>query len=740
MPTFDKAWVRWSFAAALTLVSALANLALRPLLDGRAPMLPFFPALVAIGFLAGLWPAVASLCVSALVMATWSIEPIGTPWVIDEPANAILLAIFLLTGSLAVAAASAARRWLEGYRRTRRRLDMTLSVGRMTTWEWDVASGRVTLAPGAEAVFGARWDKIEGAWPLMHEDDRARVSALMHGALHGTAAHYSFLSRCVRPATGEVRWIETHGQVMRNAKGEARRVTGVTIDVDERQRALDASRAAEERFAIALRGSGIVVWECDAQLRYTWVRNLQPGFAPADFIGRRLGELVPRNQSAAYQEAGERVFATGLSETLPVRVDHDGSTRHYLATIDAKKDAHGAICGLIGASMEITAIHAAQEALQREVERKDNFLATLAHELRNPMAPIRYAAAMLRQDVPAARQAHAREVIERQSAHMSRLLDDLLDMSRITRNAIDLQRTRIDLRSVVAQAVETTQAAFAEREHRLAVSLPDEPVWVHGDATRLLQVLGNLLDNAAKYTAPGGDVSVSVQREGTQAAISVRDSGEGLPAEALATVFDLFSRVPHKHGNDPGGLGIGLAVVKQLVELHGGSVRADSAGPGKGATFSVRLPLDLRPAAQGAGTAAAPAVVPLGRGCAVLVVDDNVDAADMLASALRLDGYAVSVAYDGETALQAQASMHPAAVLLDIGLPDLSGHEVARRMRQAPGTPPRLIAISGWGQARDLELTREAGFDAHLVKPAEPVRVRETLQALLAPGRGAAAG
>lgn len=740
MQAFDRTWFRWGFAAVLTLLSAWVNFALQPWLANRAPMLGFFPALIAIGFLAGLWPAVASLLTSALIMATWSMEPIGVPWPIAHAEDAALLVTFLVSGLLAIAATSAARGWLEAYRRTRRRLDMALSVGRMTTWEWDVASGRVTLAPGAEAVFGTRWEHIDGAWPLTHPEDRERVTAQVQAALQGAAAQYSFLSRCVRPDTGEARWIETHGHVVRNTKGEPARVTGVTIDVDDRQRALDASRAAEERFEVALRGSGIIVWECDAQMRYTWVRNPQLGFKPSDFIGRHMGDLVPQQQAAAYHEAAGRVFATGRAETVPVRVEFAGHVRHYLSTIDAKKDAHGEVCGLIGVSLEITEIKSAQEALQREVQRKDNFLATLAHELRNPMAPIRYAVAMLGDEAPPATRAQARQVLERQAAHMARLLDDLLDMSRITRNAIELQRARVDLRAIVEQAVETVQATIAERHHRLTMALPETPVWAHGDATRLQQVLGNLLDNAAKYTAPGGDITLTLQHDGEEAVLSVRDSGEGLSPETLASVFELFSRVPQRNRHDPGGLGIGLAVVKQLVELHGGRVHADSGGLGLGATFSVRLPLAEQAAGEGPVAAPSPAVVPLGRGCALLVVDDNTDAADMLATVLRLDGYAVSVAYDGESALQAHAALRAAAVLLDIGLPDISGHEVARRLRDAPGPHPKLIAISGWGQARDLQTSQDAGFDAHLVKPVDPAQVRETLQSLLGPAGEAAAG
>ena len=387
-----------------------------------------------------------------------------------------------------------------------------------------------------------------------------------------------------------------------------------------------------------------------------------------------------------------------------------------------------------GITADVTNLRAAQEQLRREAERKDAFLATLAHELRNPMAPIRYAVALLRDDATPAVREQARAIIARQSAHMARLLDDLLDMSRITRNAITLQREVFDLRAAAEQAAENVRPLCAEMAHRLSVDLPATPVLVNGDPTRLQQVLGNLLDNAAKYTDRGGHIVLAVTQDDRHAVVRVQDNGIGIAPQDQAQVFELFTQL-HQPGHGRGGLGIGLAVVKQLVELHDGTIELASEGTGRGSEFTVRLPLARVPRASapgGDGSAAAAA----GQLRSVLVVDDNRDTADTLAALLEAQGYAVATAYDGAGALRVFERMRPAVVLLDLGLPDMSGHEVAAAIRaRDDATPPVLVAITGWGQEEDRRKTSEAGFDLHLVKPVDPVELQSCLAALLERGR-----
>jgi CheY-like chemotaxis protein/two-component sensor histidine kinase len=304
---------------------------------------------------------------------------------------------------------------------------------------------------------------------------------------------------------------------------------------------------------------------------------------------------------------------------------------------------------------------------------------------------------------------------------MSRLLDDLLDMSRVTRNVIELKRKRLDLRDLVGEATEMAKPVLTNLQHRLTISTPPNPLWVYGDGTRLLQVIGNLIDNAAKYTEPGGSIEIRLDVADGNAVMSVRDSGIGLSPEMIPKVFDLFSQVHKSIDAARGGLGIGLAVVKRLVELHGGSIEVASAGLRQGATFTVRVPLLAATPESLEGTGQHKVVPMFKARPHILVVDDNRDAAETLADMLRAEGFPVAVAFDGTSALAVFDRIKPAVVLLDMGLPDLNGTEVARQMRRLPaGRDAQIIAVTGWGQPEDRERTRQAGVDLHLVKPVDP--------------------
>jgi signal transduction histidine kinase len=365
------------------------------------------------------------------------------------------------------------------------------------------------------------------------------------------------------------------------------------------------------------------------------------------------------------------------------------------------------------------ALEATTAALQEADRRKDEFLAILAHELRNPLAPIRTAVQLLRnRDLGEAHGMRAREVIERQVQHLVCLIDDLLDVSRITRGMITLQRERVLIDAVIARAVETARPLIDSRRHELTLELPEELLSVDGDQTRLVQIVGNILHNAAKFMEPGGRIALSVVREDSSAVITVRDKGMGIPADLVPRIFDLFSQVHHKSGGQHGGLGIGLALVRRLVEMHGGSVSAASAGPGHGTEFVVRLPLlavQSTSLAPPSGESKRPPPVSPRR---ILVADDNVDAAEALALQLQFAGHDVRTANDGMQALEIAESFVPHVVLLDLGMPRMDGYETARRIRRLLwGKSATLVALTGWGQAEDRQRTSAAGFDAHLVKP-----------------------
>ena len=395
------------------------------------------------------------------------------------------------------------------------------------------------------------------------------------------------------------------------------------------------------------------------------------------------------------------------------------------------------------------ALREKQEAAQRRVEeelrrraeeiaaadrRKDQFLAMLAHELRNPLAPIRNAVELMRQveTIDPSFQP-AREMVERQVKNLAHLVDDLLDVSRITQGSIRLRKEVVDLKTILERSVDATRPLIESRAHTLTLNLPREPVRLEADPTRLEQVVANLLNNAAKYTMPGGSITLSGALEGKEAVIRVRDNGIGVPPDVLGRVFEPFVQSDGSLARTEGGLGIGLTLVRSLVEMHGGAVEANSPGLGQGSEFLVRLPVRV---SQTAETTASeePAPRPLARPVHVLVVEDNVDAAESLATLLRVWGHDVQVVHDGLEAIDAAREQRPEVVLLDIGLPGLDGYQVARRLREDVGLESSLlVAMTGYGQPEDRRRSREAGIHHHFVKPVEPLVLRNLLADVAAP-------
>ena len=374
---------------------------------------------------------------------------------------------------------------------------------------------------------------------------------------------------------------------------------------------------------------------------------------------------------------------------------------------------------LLGVLGDITERKETEDTLRENDRRKDEFLATLAHELRNPLSPIRNALQVLRMKTPEDETVRwGQDVIDRQVSHLTRLIDDLLDVSRITRNRIELRKERIALAEVVRSAVESSQPLIDREGHHLELQLPAAPLYVEGDFVRLTQVVLNLINNAAKYTPPHGQIRVSAEREGSQIVLSVADNGIGLTADDLAHIFDMFYQAEAGRNRAQSGLGIGLTLVRQLVEKHGGQICAQSPGPGLGSCFRITLPA-LPPDPSESPSAN---VVP-GSGTArrrILVVDDNHDAAESLTMLLELSGHEVEMAHDGAAAVEAVERFGPEVVFMDLGMPVLNGYEAAEQIRRLPlPRQPWLVALTGWGQEEHLRRAREAGFNAHLTKPVE---------------------
>lgn len=457
-----------------------------------------------------------------------------------------------------------------------------------------------------------------------------------------------------------------------------------------------------------------------AMLRVNADRNMSLGAPVSDaspavevyIAGQRVAHTDLPMQTAA------RTGRTVPNQELEFRFT-DGSSSWAYGNAVPLFDARNQVRGALGAFVDVTTLKKAQESLREADRRKDEFLATLAHELRNPLAPMRNAAAILRLKEPGDPETRwARDVIDRQVTHMVRLVDDLLDLSRINVGKFALTRAPVEIEEIVRAAVEASQPVISEHKHELVVEMPPYSARVNGDSTRLAQAICNLLNNGAKYTEPGGRIVCRVESQNGMAIITVRDNGIGIPPEMLSQIFAMFVQVDRSRVNARGGLGIGLTLVKLVVEMHGGDVVARSEGFGTGSTFVVRLPLiDETSATESLGSTPADAreAAPARR---VLVVDDNRDAADSLEVMLRIAGNEVRTAYDGAEAVRVAREFQPSVVLMDLGMPRMNGYDAARAIRRAcPKTPPALIAVTGWGHQEDRERSKDAGFDHHLVKP-----------------------
>jgi PAS domain S-box-containing protein len=506
-----------------------------------------------------------------------------------------------------------------------------------------------------------------------------------------------------------------------------------------RQRATDVLHAERERFRTTLTSIGDAVVVADAQGRITLlnpVAQTLTGWGD-EAVGQPL-EAVFRIVSEATREKVEnpvsRVIRLGTIVGLAnhtVLIAKDGRELPIDDSGAPIRDARGRIVGVVLVFRDITERRGSERALEDADRRKDEFLAMLAHELRSPLAPIRNAAHTLGLLGPGDdRVRWVSGVLERQVGLMTRLVDDLLDVSRITSGKVTLQRESVSVRAVLAQAVEAARPSAEGRGQALEMDVPEDAGWVDGDPARLAQAVGNLLDNAIKYTEDGGRIWLRARVEADEVVIAVEDTGAGIHPELLPHVFDLFIQADRSLERKQGGLGLGLTLVRRLVEMHGGRVEAASPGPGLGSAFTIRLPrlaVEAAPPAPAAEPAGADR--PAGPARRILVVDDQRDSTDSLALFLRLRGHDVRTAHDGPSALDEIERYHPDVVFLDLGLPGMSGYDVARRVRMMNGPGPlRLVALTGYGTDGDRQKTRDAGFDVHLAKPVDP----RDLDALLA--------
>ncbi len=500
--------------------------------------------------------------------------------------------------------------------------------------------------------------------------------------------------------------------------------------------AAEVLRRSEERLRLAQGIARIGTFEWDIQANeYQWTDELAAmyGRTPAEVSGKGFAwhDVVHPDDRDEIARKTVESMTTGQFEHEWRILWPDGSVRWVAGRGSAFFDKSGRPLRMLGINIDITERKRAEEALKEADRNKDQFLATLAHELRNPLAPVRNALDIMRlAGSDAAILENARTLMERQLAHLVRLIDDLLDVSRITRNRLKLRRERLELASVVEQAAETSRSLFDQAGQTFKVSMPAEPMVLDGDAVRLAQVFGNLLTNASKYTGRGGTIALEVRRDGNEAVAVVRDDGVGIPADKLPHVFEMFTQIDRSLVQSQGGLGIGLAIVQRLVGLHGGSVSATSAGPGLGSAFSVRLPLAEAVAAPAQTQQEEVSLMEDSPRSArrILVVDDNEDAAMTMAMLLKMKGSETELAHDGLDAIEKAASFRPDVILLDIGLPKMDGYDACREIRKQPwGSAITMIALTGWGQDDDRRKSMEAGFDLHLVKPVAPATLMKML-------------
>jgi PAS domain S-box-containing protein len=669
------------------------------------------------------------------------------------------------------------------------RLQLALDVGGMGIWQADLKTFEIVWWPGMAAIHGLGPDaaplRMRDYQHLIHPDDREMVvQALRYTVDRKGDSRVEY--RVLWP-DGNVHWVEARAKLLLDAQGEPRGVAGVCLDITSRKRVendlkflADASaelaglsdyqgtldkiaHLAVPHFADwcvvdLLNESGslerVAVAHIDPAKEHL-VRHIQRRFPPNP--GRILGggpwNVLETGQAEMRGEITDDMLESRVSNPEYLGILRTLGLRSYLgAPLASGGRTLGVITFVVAdsrrqytpddlvlahdlANRAAVAIENAKllRAMRESDRAKDVFLATLAHELRNPLAPVSHGLAIIkRAPHDAARVEQLASVIDRQVAHLTRLVDDLLDVSRITTGKIELKKEPADLVSILRGAIETSRPHIQAGRHKLSVQFPDEPTELEADPVRLAQVFSNLLNNAAKYTRPGGHIEVSVETEPERFVVRVHDNGAGIAPEMQQNIFGLFTQLKHPAERTQGGLGLGLYLVKGLVRLHGGSVEARSEGPQKGSEFIVYLPRNPRtprkpraqPRISERGTAGAQASAMQGR--RILVVDDNRDAAETLAELLTMLGNEVTVALDGTSAVDRVKQIGPDVVLLDIGLPDINGYEVARRVRLLEGVlQPRLIALTGWGQQQDKQLAAEAGFDQHWTKPVDIAQLQE---------------
>jgi PAS domain S-box-containing protein len=612
------------------------------------------------------------------------------------------------------------------------RLRLAVTGAGLGTWHWDLTTDQLVWSAECLALFGLPPDtriSYERFLASLHPDDRDRIDREVREALD-RRREYNAEMRVIRP-DGAERDLVSIGRGYYDSNGQPVRMEGIAYDVTERRHAEAALRASESRFRQLAEATPAMIWQVANDGTFTYVNERLRDYVGCEtqHIGDWRETIHPEDlpRVAPFRESARTGRRLASGEFRVRR--HDGEYRWFFVQTAPVLNSDGSAALWIGAATDIDDLKTAQQALVDANQRKDEFLATLAHELRNPLAPIRFALEGLKGDVTPDASAHARDVIERQVNQLVRLVEDLLDVSRITTSKIRLRREPVLLADLMELAREGAAPQATAANQRLEVRLPPPAARVDGDAARLVQVFANVLNNAVKFTPRGGQIWFTADIEWTEAVIRVRDTGIGIAPEALPHLFEMF----HQEGNildrSSGGLGIGLTLAHRLIEMHEGRIAVRSEGLGKGTEVEIRLPITTE-----ARTVPAPvehATPANSRPLRVEIVDDNIDAAEMLGVLVSGLGHVTKLAYDGPSALELADAFQPDVVLLDIGLPTMNGYAVAEELRRRPALRHvYLAALTGWGQTEDRRRAREAGFDTHFTKPVPAAAVHELLSAI----------
>jgi PAS domain S-box-containing protein len=615
-----------------------------------------------------------------------------------------------------------------------RRLRVAQEAAHGGIFEHDFATRSTYWSPELAALYGSPPVGGDGGdlstwFQMIHPDDRRRVGEGMRAALRDGEYVQDF--RVVWP-DGSIHWLHVRAGIVADGDGRPLRMLGVQLDVTE------STRTEESRALLA----SIVESSDDAMVTKSltgiitsWNRGAERifGYTSEEMIGQSILRLIPSDRRSEEQEILARLCrGERIEHYETVRLTKEGRAIDVSITVSPVRAASGEIIGASKVARDVTErraierlLRANEMALREADRRKDEFLAMLSHELRNPLAPIRNAVSLLAEKPAPNMLDGIHDMLDRQVGQMSRLVDDLLDVSRISRGVIPIAKQPLDLAEIVEMAVETARPLVTQRGHALSVTLPEHPIGIDGDRARLVQVIGNLLTNAAKFTPPGGRISLAAQMQGDDVSIVVRDDGIGIEPEAIDRVFDLFVQENTTLARDQGGLGIGLTLVRDLVRLHGGKVDLASRGRGTGTEVHVRLPTSKRAVAAG-HTRGRREDGLAHSGLRILIAEDHRDTADSLRLLLVRQGHEVRLARDGRAAVSAFREFAPSVALLDIGLPELNGYEVARAIRaDESGDRALLIAISGYGRDENKRAALEAGFDHHLTKPVDVRRLAQ---------------